>query len=130
MENHITPSLQSVLSSLLPDVNSCDLMWSQQLGAECGTLTLTLYSATHRRTLTYYLPELSAKAKRDFSASLACIAAGLSMISATMSLTTPLDAPASRKAKSPPEKPEKTTGKNQGPASLFTDLFGTEGGEG
>lgn len=127
MANRITASLQSVLSSLLPDATSCDLTWTWRAEGGFGMLTLTLYSVTHKRTLHWSVPDMSEEKRSAFSASLASIAAALSTIPDTMSSMTPLDAPASRKAKSPPEKPEKNTGKSQAPPSLFTDLFGTEG---
>lgn len=124
MASHTTQSLQSLLSSLLPDAINYQITWTSQADPTSGMLTLTVFSATHKRTLHYYTGDLSDKAKSGISEKLLVIVAALCTMNATMSATTELSAAESPAAGSRRARPDKTTGNGKTPLAESTGLFG------
>lgn len=129
MENPTIASLQSLLSSLLPGVVNYQITWTSRADQTSGMLTLTLFSATEKRTMHWYSGELSEKGRLDICERLACMIAVLSTIDVTMSLTVPLSAAESPAAGSRRGKRDKTTGKAPPRERGFTGLFGPEAEE-
>lgn len=119
MANPITPSLQSVLSSLLQGANSYEISYSQPDASTHGMLTLTVFSPTKRATYHWYLPDLSETERSDFCALLESMIGYMSTTSATMSVVGQLDVPASRRGKSKPEKRAKSTGSVCNQSEMF-----------
>lgn len=124
MENPIIQSLQSLLSSLLPDASNYQLTWTSQADPTSGMLTLTVFSATQKRTLHYYTGDLSEKAKSGISEKLLVIIAALCTMNATMSVTAELSAAESPAAGLRKGKAVKTTGNGKTPLPESTGLFG------
>ena len=124
--NPITLSQLSPPSSLLPDVSSWNLTCAVPESPQHTTLTLTLFSADKKATLTYYLPDMSEGERSGICGYLGCILTALSGANATMNLTKPLSAAESPAARSSRGKRGPTGGKATAAKSPSTGLFGPE----
>lgn len=127
MENPITPFLPSRLSSLLPGASSYEITFSAPEDQTSIMLTLTLCSLQSKATYHWFLPELSETERQAICDYAECIIRLLSTIGATMSLTAPSNAVASRAAKSKRDKRAPSGGKDRIQKALSTGLFGPEG---